>query len=86
MNPKSLAWHVNIISPKNWKHNFLDPENTENGLFYKLQENDIHFGFIPFEIFFDSENDWAKVLVQIGILSLRLDWSDPASSELECRY
>ena len=53
---------------------------------FLLQENDIHFGFIPFEIFFDSKNDWTKVLVQIGILSLRLDWSDPTSSELEYRY
>ena len=57
-----------------WKH--------QKWPFYKLQENDIHFGFIPFEIFFDSENDWAKVLVQIGILSLRLDWSDPAMQVL----
>ena len=56
MNPKSLAWHINIISPKNWKHNFLDPENTKNGLYLycKLQENDIHFGFIQFKKSLDN--------------------------------
>ena len=56
-------------------------ENTKNCLFKNYKKTTFTLG-----LFHYSENDWAKVLVQIGILSLRLDWSDPTSSELECRY
>ena len=47
MNSKSLAWHVNLN---------LDPDNNKNGiyLYCKLQENDIHFGFIPFKKSLDN--------------------------------